>query len=183
MNTTKVFDFNQRKVKLFKQTLKTKDQMRIEENSDSAMQIEDNPYPQDIRTQDRSPFSKPYILDKAESHYTPAAKLPLYSSSEPRMNTIFRNIRQEAYEAIKSSQENLYQILNIDPFAGEKDVARAYKRMCLQYHPDKRPGFEQEFMRVSKAYKILSNPELRKVYDEQGYQAAMLYFESYSTFC
>jgi DnaJ-class molecular chaperone len=55
--------------------------------------------------------------------------------------------------------------------ASEGDIKKAYRRLSLQYHPDKNPGnadAEAKFQRVSRAYEVLSNAETRDVYDTEG---------------
>ncbi|RHY25951.1 hypothetical protein DYB32_007992 [Aphanomyces invadans] len=55
--------------------------------------------------------------------------------------------------------------------ASESDIKKAYRKLSLQYHPDKNKGnsdAETKFQRISRAYEILSNPELKDVYDFEG---------------
>lgn len=55
--------------------------------------------------------------------------------------------------------ESYYQILGLSPGASEKDIKKSYRKLALQYHPDKnkQPGAEQKFKQISEAYQILTN--------------------------
>ncbi|KAL0229047.1 hypothetical protein GEMRC1_013667 [Eukaryota sp. GEM-RC1] len=68
--------------------------------------------------------------------------------------------------------EDFYQILGVSRSANKKQLRRAYREMSLKYHPDKHESFdksvEDHWMKIQKAYEVLSDDELRKVYDRQG---------------
>ena len=65
---------------------------------------------------------------------------------------------------------NYYQILEIDPFASQAEVKRAYLAKMKDYHPDKRHGNNtfafKRFQAVMEAYEALKTPETRQAYDE-----------------
>jgi len=70
------------------------------------------------------------------------------------------------------SQEDLYSILHIAPTAGNAEIKKAYRRLAMQFHPDKYPDSSlntEQFRRVTEAYKILSNPTKRKAYHQKKY--------------
>ncbi|RHY98707.1 hypothetical protein DYB37_003633 [Aphanomyces astaci] len=55
--------------------------------------------------------------------------------------------------------------------ASEGDIKKAYRKLSLQYHPDKNKGnsdAEAKFQSISRAYEILTNPELKDIYDFEG---------------
>lgn len=66
----------------------------------------------------------------------------------------------------------LYSVLEVSEDASEEDIKKAYKRMASKWHPDKNRGNEEEaarmFQEVTQAYEVLSDPERRTVYDENG---------------
>lgn len=66
--------------------------------------------------------------------------------------------------------KNYYSILGIDRNASDKDIKKAYRKLALQYHPDKNksPGAEEKFKNVAEAYDTLSDPEKKKLYDQFG---------------
>ncbi len=67
-------------------------------------------------------------------------------------------------------KENLYQRLGLDKTATAKQIKLAYRQMANLYHPDKNKdkGAGLLFASITKAYKILIEPEKRKHYDETG---------------
>ncbi|PJF16886.1 hypothetical protein PSACC_03306 [Paramicrosporidium saccamoebae] len=65
-------------------------------------------------------------------------------------------------------EHRLYDILGVPPTATPDDLKRAYRRLALQYHPDKNPGHEAEFQEVGKAYAALSDAASRRIYDQYG---------------
>lgn len=70
-----------------------------------------------------------------------------------------------------NNKKDYYQILNLDKTASEEDIKKSYKKLALQYHPDKNPGNDEaceKFKEVSEAYSILINKEKRNQYDMMG---------------
>jgi DnaJ family protein B protein 4 len=64
--------------------------------------------------------------------------------------------------------ENLYNILEIKKDATQNDIRVAYKKLALQWHPDKNEDkifAEQKFKKICEAYSILSNTDKRRQYD------------------
>jgi molecular chaperone DnaJ len=69
-----------------------------------------------------------------------------------------------------TDKRNYYEILCV-PESASKDVIKdAYRKLALQYHPDrnKSPGAEEKFKEISEAYAVLSDDEKRKQYDTLG---------------
>lgn len=61
-----------------------------------------------------------------------------------------------------------YKILGILPNATTEEIKKAYRQLALKYHPDRNPGdnnSEAFFKKVTEAYSILSDPELRENYN------------------
>lgn len=61
----------------------------------------------------------------------------------------------------------LYETLELEKDASQKEIKKAYFRLSKIHHPDK-GGDAHKFKEISAAYEILSDPEKRKQYDEYG---------------
>jgi molecular chaperone DnaJ len=69
-----------------------------------------------------------------------------------------------------TTQADLYETLGVPRDASSADIKRAFRRLAMQFHPDrnKEPGAEDRFKQVNAAYEILSDPEKRARYDRLG---------------
>lgn len=69
------------------------------------------------------------------------------------------------------SRRDYYEILNVPHDAGKDDIKNAYRKLALQYHPDrnKSPEAEETFKEISEAYAVLSDDEKRAQYDQFGH--------------
>ncbi|GAB3301457.1 J domain-containing protein [Hymenobacter tenuis] len=66
--------------------------------------------------------------------------------------------------------QNHYQVLGVSAAATAREIKQAYKRLAVQYHPDKHGGsalHEELFKAVAAAYRVLSDPGRRAQYDFQ----------------
>jgi curved DNA-binding protein len=64
---------------------------------------------------------------------------------------------------------NPYAILGVSKDAGEDEIKKAYRKLAKKYHPDvngNNPAAEQKFKEVGEAYRILSDKQARRSYDE-----------------
>eukprot|EP00808_Paulinella_micropora_P006358 g42938.t1 len=67
--------------------------------------------------------------------------------------------------------QDYYDVLGVPRTATEAQIKKAYKKLALKYHPDKNNGSDaakEQFVKVSEAYEVLSNPEKKKIYDQYG---------------
>ncbi len=72
-----------------------------------------------------------------------------------------------------AESKDYYDILGVSKNATAAEIKSAYRKLALQYHPDRNKTKEAEskFKEVTKAYEVLSNEEKRKTYDQFGHQA------------
>ncbi|KAJ7564373.1 hypothetical protein O6H91_02G014500 [Diphasiastrum complanatum] len=68
------------------------------------------------------------------------------------------------------SDSSLYALLGVQQSVEIPELKRAYRKMALRYHPDACPTADvapstEKFLQLQNAYKVLSDPELRKQYD------------------
>jgi molecular chaperone DnaJ len=71
------------------------------------------------------------------------------------------------------NKRDYYDTLNISRDAGEEEIKRAYRKMAMQYHPDRNPGdkrAEEYFKEASEAYEVLRDREKRQIYDQFGHE-------------
>ena len=74
-----------------------------------------------------------------------------------------------------AAKRDYYEVLELSRDATEQDLKRSYRRLAMQYHPDRNPGdqaAEAKFKEVSEAYGVLSDPGKRQQYDRFGHSAA-----------
>jgi molecular chaperone DnaJ len=69
-------------------------------------------------------------------------------------------------------KRDYYEILGVPRDASEEEIKKSYRRMALNYHPDRNPGdkeAEEKFKEASEAYEVLRDPHKREIYDLYGH--------------
>ena len=64
-----------------------------------------------------------------------------------------------------------YSLLGVRKDSTPEEIKKAYRRLAMQYHPDKNPGdseAEKKFKAIAEAYETLSDPDKRRKYDNPG---------------
>ncbi len=66
-----------------------------------------------------------------------------------------------------------YEVLEVSRDANDQEIKSSYRRLAMQYHPDRNPGdavAEEKFKSCSEAYAVLSDPQKRAAYDRFGHE-------------
>ncbi len=72
------------------------------------------------------------------------------------------------------AKRDYYEVLGVGRNADEAELKKAYRKLAMQYHPDRNAGdaqAEQRFKEVNEAYDILKDRERRATYDRFGHEA------------
>src|SRR5215217_6195224 len=72
-----------------------------------------------------------------------------------------------------ASKRDYYEVLGVARTASEKEIKAAYRKLAVQYHPDRNPGdhaAEEKFKEAAEAYAVLSDADKRGRYDRFGHQ-------------
>ncbi|MCZ7592961.1 MAG: molecular chaperone DnaJ [Kiritimatiellae bacterium] len=71
-----------------------------------------------------------------------------------------------------TAKRDYYEVLGIGRSASADEIKKAYRKLAVQYHPDKNPGnkeAEEKFKEISEAYEVLSDTSKRQRYDQFGH--------------
>lgn len=72
-------------------------------------------------------------------------------------------------------KKDFYSILGVSRSASQDEIKKAYRKLAMQYHPDKNPGdkkAEEKFKELSEAYDTLSDSKKKDMYDQFGHAGA-----------
>ncbi len=72
------------------------------------------------------------------------------------------------------TKRDYYEVLNVSRDCDEVTLKSSYRKLALQYHPDRNPNnkeAEEKFKEAAEAYAVLSDPQKRAAYDRYGHQA------------
>ncbi len=76
--------------------------------------------------------------------------------------------------ATATMKTDYYEVLSVSRTAGDGEIKTAYRKLAMQYHPDRNPNnpeAEARFKECSEAYAVLSDTEKRAAYDRYGHAA------------
>lgn len=72
-----------------------------------------------------------------------------------------------------SNQRDYYDVLGVSKGASADEIKKAYRKLALQWHPDKNktPEAEKKFKEINQAYEVLSDSKKKQQYDQFGHAA------------
>jgi molecular chaperone DnaJ len=71
-----------------------------------------------------------------------------------------------------ANERDYYEVLGVERRAGGAEIADAYRKLAIKFHPDKNPGNAEasdRFKEAARAFEVLSNDDLRARYDRYGH--------------
>ncbi len=71
-------------------------------------------------------------------------------------------------------KRDYYEVLGVSKSASQDEIKKAYRKVAMQYHPDRNPGdkvSEEKFKEAAEAYEILNEPDKKAQYDRFGHNA------------
>lgn len=72
------------------------------------------------------------------------------------------------------TKRDYYEILGVSKSSSADEIKKAYRKVAMQFHPDRNPGdkqAEEKFKEAAEAYEVLSDADKRAKYDRFGHQA------------
>ena len=73
------------------------------------------------------------------------------------------------WRSFSSSKKTHYEVLGLKPHATHTEIKGAYYYLSKQHHPDMNTGNIQRFRDISDAYEVLSDPNMRRIYDKGSF--------------
>lgn len=70
------------------------------------------------------------------------------------------------------AKRDYYEILGVQKTASKDEIKKGYRKLAIQYHPDKNPGdkaSEEKFKEATEAYEVLADDQKRQIYDQYGH--------------
>lgn len=116
-----------------------------------------------------------FIFDEGKSGiygYKANKNIPLASIKSNKVTVLFE--KGGSIKLIDNQPKTYYTIIGVARNATQHEIAKAYRKMALQHHPDRavEQGLSPEeahkkFLELKQAYDVLSDPASRANYDEQ----------------
>ncbi|HEX8333736.1 MAG TPA: molecular chaperone DnaJ [Segetibacter sp.] len=73
-----------------------------------------------------------------------------------------------------ANKRDYYEVLGVGKNAAADEIKKAYRKVAMQFHPDRNPGdkeAEEKFKEAAEAYEVLSDADKKAKYDRYGHQA------------
>ncbi|MCL5808742.1 MAG: molecular chaperone DnaJ [Deltaproteobacteria bacterium] len=72
-----------------------------------------------------------------------------------------------------AQKRDYFEILGVERNASEEEIKKSYRKLAMQFHPDRNPGnreAEESFKEAAEAYEVLCDPEKRDIYTRYGHE-------------
>ena len=131
----------------------------------------------DLKSQDFKKLEKDFIFKQNSKNYT--KQFVIITILWALIALVYNNINNNSkiFENM-ASQFDPYEILGISFSSSEKEIKSAYRKLSVKFHPDKLPAglsdveklsFEENFIRISKAYQALTDELVKENYLKYGH--------------
>ena len=64
--------------------------------------------------------------------------------------------------------KDYYKVLGVNKDASKEELKKAFKKLAMQYHPDRPEGDEKKFKEINEAFQVLGDEKKREQYDQYG---------------
>jgi DnaJ family protein C protein 5 len=105
-------------------------------------------------------------------------------ASAERRVVLYEGSAFHTQSGVKLKKNALYELLGVPTTATQNEIKKAYRQKALQLHPDKnvdvvnKEELNEKLGQINRAYKILSDPTKRKIYDKYGIDAVQAFEET-----
>ena len=120
---------------------------------------------------------KATILENREELEAALRELRTIEQNDPHFHEIDKKIERMEKLIKAKKNRNYWKILGLKRNASDKEIKKAYKKLAILYHPDRcgqndqttdwsAAKCEEEFRNIADAKEVLTNDEMRKLYDQ-----------------
>jgi len=107
------------------------------------------------------------LLDDLSSARSEVQKARQINSNDPKLHNLLQRLDRLEKQA---ARKDYYQILGVNKDATPQQIKKAYRKLALEWHPDKhsqedKEVAEQKFTEITEAYEVLNDEEKRSKYD------------------
>jgi molecular chaperone DnaJ len=83
-----------------------------------------------------------------------------------------------------ATKRDYYEVLGVSRDATEEDIKKAFRKLAMQYHPDRnrQDGAEEKFKEINEAYEVLSDADKRAAYDRFGHGDESVFAQGFEGF-
>ncbi|UZV89419.1 DnaJ domain-containing protein, partial [Treponema pallidum] len=82
------------------------------------------------------------------------------------------NVDKDSLDGVIVAKKDYYEVLGISKTASGEEIKKAYRRLAIQFHPDRNQGnkeAEERFKEATEAYEVLIDAQKRAAYDRYGF--------------